>query len=112
MNQNPPLSPNDTAVKAEFNRIASIPYDEVNYNCLNKSSDFHNYLLQHGVTNAYLVRIMHESGDYMHAFVVWDGLAYDPTNEPPYYGVDYNKYIEALEEQGFTKNIIGQSNSN
>jgi len=43
----------------------------------------------------------------MHMFVVWNGRAYDPTNKPPYYGVDYNKYIAALNEQGFTT-VISQ----
>lgn len=101
------LSPDDPGVKAEFDRIAATPYDAANYNCLNKSRDFQNYLLQHGANNTYVVRIKHNSGSYMHMFVVWNGRAYDPTNKPPYYGVDYNKYIAALNEQGFTT-VISQ----
>jgi len=106
-NKTSSLSPDDPGVKAEFDRIAAAPYDVANYNCLHKSQDFQNYLLQHGATNTYVVRIKHSSGSYMHMFVVWNGRAYDPTNKPPYYGVDYNKYIAALNEQGFTT-VISQ----
>lgn len=95
------LSPDDPQVKAEFDRIAAVPYDEENYNCLNKSIDFRNYLVERGATHTHIILIEHESKKYMHSFVLWDGLAYDPTKTPPTYGEDYNKYVEELEKLGF-----------
>lgn len=105
-NQTPTLSPADPGAKAKFDKIAATPYDEQTYNCLNKALDFHIYLLQHGATNVYLVRIKHENGTYIHAFIVWNGRAYDPTIKPPRYGADYNQYINTLREEGFTT-VVG-----
>jgi hypothetical protein len=101
-NQTPPLSPEDPATKTEFNRIAATPYDVTSYNCLNKTMDFHNYILQHGAQDTQLVYTKHQSGDYMHIFLIWNGLVYDPTIKPPCYGVDYDRYINAIRKEGFT----------
>ena len=102
----PTLTPNDPGVKAEFQRIANTPYDEVNYNCLNKSREFHTYILLHdSKVNAYLRTIYHSTGNYAHAFVQWNGQAYDPTN-PEWYGVDYQKYLTKMAEEGFNTNQI------
>lgn len=101
-NQTPTLSPDDPGAKAEFNRIAATQYDVQNYNCLNKTIDFHNYILQHGAQDTHLVWVKHQSGDYMHIFLVWNDLVYDPTIKPPCYGVNYDKYINAIKKQGFT----------
>ncbi len=95
------LSPDDPQVKAEFDRIAAVPYDEKNHNCLNKSIDLRNYLVERGAPHTHILFIEHESGEYMHAFVLWDGLVYDPTKTPPTYGEDYNRYVEELEKLGF-----------
>lgn len=101
-NQTPPLSPEDPATKTEFNRIAATQYDVTSYNCLNKTMDFHNYILQHGAQDTQLVWAKHQSGDYMHIFLIWNGLVYDPTIKPPCYGVDYDRYINAIRKEGFT----------
>ena len=95
------LTPDDPGVKEEFQRIANTPYNEQTYNCLNKSRDFHTYILLHdSKANAYLRTIYHSTGNYAHAFVQWNGQAYDPTN-PEWYGVDYQKYLTKMAEEGF-----------
>lgn len=101
-----PLKPDDDGVKVEFDRIAAIPYDEKNYNCLNKSMDFQKYLLEHGATDCYIKRIKHQSDEYMHAFVLWNLHAFDPTSEPPFYDADYGNYLLVLEGMGFDTGMV------
>lgn len=98
------LQPSDPMVKARFDEIANKPYDVLNYNCLNKSEDFGDYLLSRNATDVNIVII---AGDqYSHVCILWEGLIYDPTNTPPLYGVDPNKYYIALQEFGFKNRFI------
>lgn len=94
------VSPSDPKIKAKFDEIANIPYDEVNYNCLNKSEDFADFLLLKNTSDVNIVIL--EGSQYSHVCVLWDGLIYDPTNTPPLYGVDQNKYYKALNNLGYT----------
>ena len=103
-NQVSNLQPSDPMVKAKFDEIANKPYDVVNYNCLNKSEDFADYLLSRNATDVNIVIIAGDQSS--HVCVLWDGLIYDPTNTPPLYGVDPNKYYTALQKFGFKNRII------
>lgn len=97
------------AIKVFFDQIASVPYDEKNYNCVHKSVEFGNFLLDQGATGVAIVQIPHESQNYSHAFIKWNGMAFDATNTPPYFGVDYNVYLEALSRIGFYGTIISST---
>lgn len=96
------LSPEDPEIRAEFNRIADKPYNVESYNCEDKTLDFSNYVLQKDPhTQIYIKRIKHRTDNYMHAYLLWNGYAYDPTMKPPQYGVEYQKYLKILEKAGF-----------
>lgn len=96
---------NMTQVQNEFDIIANTPYNEQSNNCNNKSEDFANYLVNNNASNVSLVEIEYKDGTYSHEFVEWNGLYYDPTNNPPYFGVNENEYLQALKKVGFTGNI-------
>ncbi len=96
---------NMTLMKNEFYIIANTPYNEQTNNCNNKSEDFANYLVNNNASNVSLVEIEYKDGSYSHEFVEWNGLYYDPTNNPPYFGVNENEYLQALKKVGFTGNI-------
>jgi len=89
----------DPKIKARFDEIANTPYDVVNYNCLNKSEDFADFLLMNNATDVNIVIL--EGDQYSHVCILWNGLIYDPTNTPPLYGVDPKKYYKALDNLGF-----------
>lgn len=102
---NQSLTPSDQGVHAKFNEIANKPYDEQNYNCLNKSKEFGDYLLSKNATGVYFVIITHESDQYNHAAIIWQGVVFDPTNQPALYAVDPGKYYSAMSELGFNGHI-------
>ena len=102
---NTTLPVNMTKVKKQFDIIANTPYNEQSNNCNNKSEDFANYLVNNNASNVSLVEIGYKDGTYSHKFVEWNGLYYDPTNNPPYFGVNENEYLQALKKVGFTGNI-------
>lgn len=84
----------------EFMSIHDKPYNEVTYNCLNKSVDFANYLKEYNQTNVSYVNIAYKTGDYSHQFVIWNSECYDPTSGA--YDVNETTYINYLESKGFT----------
>jgi len=94
------LNSADVFVQSEFLRIQSIPYDIANYNCRNKSSDFGNFLLDHGASDISKIIIYHESNKYTHEFLLWNGKVFDPTNINGY-NVDKEEYLAALQKIGF-----------
>lgn len=91
----------DHEIKAKFDEIAARPFDVENYNCVHKSVDFGNYLLDRGCQGVAIVQIPHTSQNYSHALIQWKDKYFDPTNNPPYYAVDKDQYIQALKAIGF-----------
>lgn len=85
----------------EFNRIASLPYNE--YQCRQKSDMLWDYIHKHDPNGkVYTVSIEHESKQYMHVYVLYNGNVYDPTCTPALYNQTMPKYQRNLDSWGFT----------
>jgi hypothetical protein len=95
------IGPDDNLVLIKFKEIQSIPYDEKSMNCRVKSELFADYLLENGGKEIYLVKIQHDSGEYCHEFVEWNGRYYDPTSTGLSYLSSEEAYMEKLHKLGF-----------
>ncbi|AXV38536.1 MAG: hypothetical protein KO217_00325 [Methanobacteriaceae archaeon] len=91
----------DLLINNSFYEIADLEYNEKTYNCKNKSEDFASVLYQERVGNIQLVTIQHETGQYSHMVVLWDGKIYDPTMTPPTFGMPEKKYLDMIKKYGF-----------
>ena len=95
------IGPDENLVLIKFKEIQSIPYDEKSMNCRVKSELFADYLLENGGKEIYLVNIQHDSGEYCHEFVEWNGRYYDPTSTGLSYLSSKETYMEKLHKLGF-----------
>jgi hypothetical protein len=90
-------------VNTKFSEIRNIPYNEKTMNCKNKSELFASYLKQMGGNNIRIVVIEHDSGQYSHEFVEWNGNYYDACNTQELsYQVTEEKYMAKIQSLGFT----------
>lgn len=98
----------ETGLRAEFDRIAALPYDQ--YQCRQKSDMLCDYIHQHDPqASVYTVNVPHKSGAYSHVYVVYQGVVFDPTSNPALYRQSIDKYNENLQIWGFTsKDIVTQ----
>ena len=94
-------TPNSYQVQAKFREIQSIPYNEKTMNCSTKSLLFANYLYENGGKQINLVVIEHNSGNYSHEFVEWNGHYYDPCNTELSYTLSESAYLNQLHGLGF-----------
>ena len=92
----------DHEIKKSFQKIAALGYNVKKCNCEHKSKAFANKLVEKGAKNVYLITIEHESGEYSHMVVSWEGKIYDATITPAVYGIDENKYLNGIRKYGFT----------
>ena len=95
-------TPEDREINKSFQKIAALRYDVKKCNCKHKSNAFANELAKKGAKNIYLIVIEHESGEYSHMVVSWEGKIYDATTAPSVYGMDEVKYMNELRKYGFT----------
>lgn len=101
------VSPNENAVNTKFQEIKDIPYNEQSMNCKNKSELFADYLGNVGGKNIHLVTIQHDSGNYSHEFVEWNGHFYDACNNKELsYTVSEPDYLNELHKIGFTGLVV------
>ena len=49
----------------------------------------------------FIKRILHGSGDYMHAFVLCNEAVFDPTSKPSFWNYDLQEYLRIMERSGF-----------
>ncbi|MBZ2166279.1 hypothetical protein [Methanobacterium spitsbergense] len=96
------LDPSNTKIYNEFLRIHNIPYNEQSYNCTHKTNDFAKYLINLGVKNLSTLNIGYKDGKYNHIFLVWNEMAFDPTNQDITYNIPLTDYLGALYKIGFT----------
>ena len=92
---------NSNQAQAKFREIQSIPYNEKTMNCSTKSLLFANYLYENGGKQIKLVVIEHNSGNYSHEFVEWNGHYYDPCNTELSYTLSESAYLNQLHQLGF-----------
>ena len=103
----PILSPNNTTVQVAFQEIRATPYNEQSNNCKDKSEAFAKYLIQNGAKNVALVNVSYKDGTYSHQFIVWNGNAYDPTNNQiNVYNMPLQPYLAGLYTIGFTGIVV------
>ena len=96
---------NETELQNEFQRIASLPYEE--YKCRQKSNLLWNYIHTNDPNSAvYTVSIQHKSGKYAHVYVVYEGMVFDPTSEPALYRIPMDKYNRQLDAWSFDRNYL------
>jgi len=94
------------AIARDFKEIAESPYNVSTNNCMQKAMKLAYSIQENHGSDVVLVQITHNSGDYRHAFILWQkDLAVDPTMKPPAYRVDYNEYLRILAGAGFTKDL-------
>lgn len=98
--------PDEQSVDAKFQEIKNIPYNEANMNCETKSKLFADYLIKNGGEGVNLVVIEHNSGEYSHEFVEWNGHYYDACNTKISYTMSKDDYLKQLQQIGFTGVII------
>lgn len=91
----------DQEINKSFHKIAALKYDVKKCNCKHKSNEFADVLAKKSAKNIYLIIIEHESGEYSHMVVSWEGKVYDATMTPPVYGMDEDKYLNGLKKYGF-----------
>ncbi len=85
----------DKKIRREFDRIAATPYDVERNNCTHKSLEFATILIHEYNCKDIIFNILpHQDGQYNHAFITWNGRAYDPTSKPPFYREDYEEYFQ------------------
>lgn len=98
----------ETGLRAEFDRIAALPYDQ--YKCREKSDMLSDYIHKHDPqAGVYTVSVPHKSGTYSHVYVVYQGVAFDPTSDPALYRQSMDKYNENLANWGFSnKDVVSQ----
>jgi len=100
----------DKEIRKEFDRIAATPYDVERNNCTHKSLEFATILIHEYNCKDIIFNILpHQDGQYNHAFITWNGRAYDPTSKPPYYQTDLGGYLGVMEQNGFQTQNITQS---
>jgi len=93
---------NESYLRAEFDRIAELPYDQ--YKCRQKSDMLFDFIHQQDpYSEVYTVNIQHASGKYAHVFVLYEGVVFDPTSEPPLYRQSMDKYNKNLEKWAFKR---------
>lgn len=98
---------NEQEVNTEFQNIQSRPYNEKSMNCQVKSKLFAEYLYNSGAKQIDIVVIEHDTGDYSHEFVEWNGHYYDACNNNELsYKLSEQDYLEQLNQLGFTGLII------
>jgi hypothetical protein len=94
---------NEQKVQSEFNKIRNIPYNEKSMNCEVKSKLFASYLYDNSGKQINLVVIEHDSGNYSHEFVEWNGHYYDACNNNELsYTLSERDYLQQLHQLGFT----------
>ena len=96
-NVSPEITEEDRLV---FDKIANTPYDVENYNCMHKSLDFQHHMIEKGHV-CFIKRILHSSGNYMHAFVLCNEAVFDPTSKPSFWNYDLKEYLRIMEKSGF-----------
>jgi hypothetical protein len=83
----------------KYNEIQALPYEE--YKCGAKADMLLNYIHSMDVTaTVYKASMEHQNGQYAHAYVIYKGMAYDPTNNIIQPLAEYESFLES---QGFTK---------
>ncbi len=97
-----PLEQSNYTVKTEFMRIHDSVYNEETNNCKNKSEAFADFILSNGAVNVDTIQIYFKDQSYTHQFIIWDNLAFDPTNEDMVYGINLEAYLKTLYDIGFT----------
>ena len=102
MKENAQPTPENPEIKKSFQKIAALKYNVKKCNCKHKSNAFADLLAKKCAENIYLIVIEHESGEYSHMVVSWEGKVYDATITPPVYGMDEGKYLNKLRKYGFT----------
>ena len=107
INGNMTTTPNVQLAQSKFREIRNIPYNAHTMNCEVKSELFANYLYKNGGNNIDLVIIDHNSGNYSHEFVEWNGHYYDACNNNELsYTVSEGSYLQQLNQLGFNGLMI------
>jgi len=93
---------NESYLRKEFDRISELPYDQ--YKCRQKSDMLFEFIHQQDpYSEVYTVNIQHASGKYAHVFVLYEGVVFDPTSEPPLYRQSLDKYNKNLDKWKFKR---------
>ena len=95
------LNSDDQEINKSFHKIAALKYNVKKCNCKHKSEAFADVLAKKNAKNIYLITIEHESRQYSHMVVSWEGKVYDATITPSVYGMDEKEYMDKISKSGF-----------